>query len=434
MNNIVLKSVSARNFASFAEEVVLTTEIDATKKEFLENTFKFGDEDYNKVSFIYGANGSGKTYFCKIIREIQRLLAWSPLSAMSNFNDQLLSRPEFKSLDYAITPFAFDDGYKEKPICFKIEIVINKTTYHYEFSILGKKVVHELLTKKLRRTEKLLERTSPNNKDITLRSELKNFESTKQVVKEEALCLPIAALLNNELAGEIVTAITEIQVINMAAARLDPANSNASFTEDRIAKYIEILKRADPTLREMKVSYEEKEIERLKTESSDFENREIITKKTTVDVKTKHAMFKNGKEISNKEIDFFQAESLGTVKLFTALPYLFDVLEGGGVIIIDEIENGLHLSLTREIVNLFLSERSNPFHAQLICTSHQPLLVDGEVRRDQVWITSKDAYGRCKICRVSDVLKTTRAKTKISNRLIEGALGCNPERFFSSDM
>ena len=33
---------------------------------------------------------------------------------------------------------------------------------------------------------------------------------------------------------------------------------------------------------------------------------------------------------------FFAEESLGTVKLFTALPYLYDILESGGVLVIDE--------------------------------------------------------------------------------------------------
>lgn len=433
MNNLILKSVSASNFASFAEQVDFTTEIDSSKKDFQENTFEWSDAVYNKVSYIYGANGSGKTFFCKIVREIQRLLEWSPLTAMSNLSEQFLSMSHYKNLDRAVSPFMFDEDLVELPTNFKIEIIIGKVTYKYEFSILGRKVVYELLTKKYRRTEVLIERTSPANKDIKLRSELKSFEATKQVVKEEALCLPVAALLNNKLAIEVVTAISEIQVINMAAARLKPMKSNESFTKDRIAKYLEILKQADPTIREMNISLEEKEIERVKADINDFENREIITKRTLVDVETKHASFKNGQETRNKELDFFDDESLGTIKLFTALPYLFDVLEDGGVLIIDEIENGLHLSLTKEIIGLFQSEASNPYHAQLICTSHQPLLVEGDVRRDQVWVMSKDIYGRCKICRISE-LKTSRAKFNISSRLIEGALGCNPERFFPRNM
>jgi len=67
--------------------------------------------------------------------------------------------------------------YQDRPTTLGIDIVLNGVSYHYEFSIQGKTVVREILTKKFRRTEKLIERTS-SFKDILLRSELKGFEST----------------------------------------------------------------------------------------------------------------------------------------------------------------------------------------------------------------------------------------------------------------
>ena len=430
MNNTILKSLSVENFTSFADRITFTTETDISKKEFLNNTFESRDMMFNKVSFLYGANGSGKTFFCKIIREIQRLLDWSPLLAMNN--SQLLSLPQFKEIDAPVKQFMFDVAYQERPSKFAIEIVLDETTYYYEFSVREKKIESELLTKKYRRTEKLLERTSSLYKDIVLRSELKDFENKKQAVKEEALCLPVAALLNNSLASKIVDAIQGIQVVSMTAARLKPTKSKESFSEERLRKYINILQKADPTLRDIKVSFEEEEIDRQKIETDDFENREIIATKTTVGVDTAHAVYENGKETSSTPMTFFAEESLGTVKLFTALPYLYDILESGGVLVIDEIENGLHLSLAKEIIGLFTNEESNPNHAQLICTSHQPLLVSGEYRRDQVWITSKDLYGKSSLHRMSD-LKTSRAKVNLTNRIIEGAFGCNPEMFFENN-
>ena len=47
---------------------------EAGKKENPGNFFEQGDFAFNKVSFLYGANGSGKTFFCKILREIQKNL------------------------------------------------------------------------------------------------------------------------------------------------------------------------------------------------------------------------------------------------------------------------------------------------------------------------------------------------------------------------
>ena len=296
---------------------------------------------------------------------------------------------------------------------------------------MGKKIESELLTKKYRRTEKLIERTSSSFKDIILRSELKDFENKKQAVKEEALCLPIAALLNNKLASKIVDAIQGIQIVSMTAARLKPTKSKESFSDERLEKYLDIIQKADPTIRDIKVSFEEEELARQKIEIDDFENREIIATKTTVGVDTAHAVYENGEETSSTPISFFAEESLGTVKLFTALPYLFDVLESGGILFIDEIENGLHLLLAKEIIKLFINEETNPHHAQLICTSHQPLLVSGNFRRDQVWVTSKDNYGKSTLHRLNEC-KTSRAKVNLVNRLLEGAFGCNPDMFFES--
>ena len=432
MDNVILKSLSAENFASFAERIEFSTETDSGKKEHLENTFTVEDMRFNKVSFLYGANGSGKTFFCKILREIQRILALSPLITATN-SAQFLATPQIKGIDAPVKPFAFDMQYQDKPTTLGIDIVLDGVSYHYEFSLQGKTVVREILTKKFRRTEKLIERTSPSFKDILLRSDLKGFEPTKQTVKPEALCLPVAAMLNNPLAARLNAVICGIQVVSMAAGRLNPINPKKTFTEERIAKYIHIIQKADPTIRNISVSTSEEEIARQKIDTDDFENREIIAKKMTVSIDTKHAVYSNGEEQDSQvPITFFAEESLGTVKLFTALPYLYDVLEMGGVLIIDELENGLHLSLAKEIISLFSSEESNPNHAQLICTSHQPLLLDGDFRRDQVWVATKDSVGKSSLHRLSE-LQTPRAKVNLTAQILKGAFGCNPQLFFDNN-
>lgn len=427
MVNCVLKSLSVENFASFADKMEFTTLIDNSKKDFIDFTMCINEEYYNKVSYIYGANGSGKTFFCKILREIQRLLDWSPLTAMNN--SRLVELPQFKGINSPISYFAFDVEYENIPTTFEIDLILNNITYHYKFSILKQKVIYELLTKKYKRTEKLLERTSPNSKDIVLKSELKNFDVIKHVVKQEALALPVAALLNNKTADRIVEAIKSFQVISMTAARIQPTDSRKAFSDERLEQYARILSKADPTIRKMTVSFLEEEVSREKLEIDDFENREIIAKKTTVEVNSEHAVYENGTETSRTPIKFFTDESLGTIKLFTTLPYLYDTLEFGGTLIIDEIENGLHLSLVREIIALFENPNTNPNNAQLICTSHQPLLISKNTRRDQVWVISKNNYGKSKLHRMSD-LKTSRSKVNLQNKILEGAFGCNPENFF----
>lgn len=427
-NKIVLKGLSATNFGSFADKMMFTTVVDSSKKEAEKNSFKEGDEYINKVSFVYGANGAGKTYFCKVLLEMQRMIFVSPFSMVEPSQKKALLSNE--DLARTVPSFMFDTAYKEIPTTLAIDLSMQGISYHYEFSVRGKKIVHELLTRKYRRTEKLLERKSSSFQDISLKSELKGFESTKNVVREDALCLAMAAILNNEFAQLIVGAISEINISNMTLSYLDPTGPE-DFSDERIDKYIRVLQKADPTIRGMKVEFNEEEIARQKTESDDFENRSVIQARTTVKVKTKHAMFDHGVEIDegNDQIEFFRDESLGTVKLFTVLPHLFDVLENGGVMILDEIENGFHPFLVKNIIELFLNKESNPHNSQLICTTHQPLLISNNTKKDQVWIISKDEKGKSSIARLSDK-KFNRAKINVRNQIIEGAFGCNPESFF----
>ena len=426
MINAKLKALSAVNFAPFADPINFTTQIDKNKKEYMNNTFAEGETLLNKVSFIYGANGAGKTFFCKILSEIQRLLFLSPFTLGNN--SQIKQLPMFKGIDAKIQKFIFDVSYEEQPTTFSIEVIVDSIAYHYEFSIQGNRIVYELLTKKFKRKEILIERRSPEHKDIALRSEFKSFEIHKQAVKEEALCLGIAHTLNNPLAVKIVNAINSIVALNMTTPHMATPDIKTSFTEERILKYTKVLTKANPMLRALDIAVSEEDVKHL-PEFSDFENREVIMTKMTLSVNPKYAKYRDGVEEKTQSLNFFKDESLGTVKLFTALPYLYDTLEYGGVLVLDEIENGLHLSLVRDIIRLFTDSDSNPHNAQLICTTHQPLLIDADTRRDQVWVINKDTHGKSGIIRLSE-FSTSRSKINLTNLLLKKAFGCNPEPFF----
>ncbi len=67
MGTTVFKSIMAENFASFAERIKFTCIADESKKEHQLNTFKAGDETINKVSYVYGANGSKNDSIISVI-------------------------------------------------------------------------------------------------------------------------------------------------------------------------------------------------------------------------------------------------------------------------------------------------------------------------------------------------------------------------------
>jgi hypothetical protein len=59
--------------------------------------------------------------------------------------------------------------------------------------------------------------------------------------------------------------------------------------------------------------------------------------------------------------------------------------------------------MVRELLRLFFSEKENPNGAQILFTTHNPLLLDATLlRRDQVWFTDKDADGEAYLYPLSD--------------------------------
>lgn len=427
----ILKSLKVENFGPFAESIVFSTVSDISKKELItENTFQVQDIYCNKISYIFGANGAGKSNFCKAILQIQNYLSLAPFLAANNPQILEMAPIRLKSPDMQ-NFFKFDKSYENKPTAFQLEILVNGIAYTYSFTVHKDKILAEKLTKKNRRTETILERTSPSFSDIKVKSELKSFENNLSVVKENVLSLSMAAFLNIPIANELVGAIQSIEVINMAALRSFSHITEETCTSERIEKYLDILRIADPTLRNLHVEFNEKKVERQRMSVPDLEDRELVVKSVQVDVASTHSIYDGDKEIESGEFPFLQIESNGTIKLFGVLPVIFDALENGSIIVIDEIENGLHPNLVKQIVELFRDSKTNPKNAQLVCTTHNETLIAKNVRRDQVWIITKNKKGISSMKRVSDI-PGMRAYEKSGQKYLENAFGDIPLAIFDN--
>ena len=427
MKNAILKSISATNFGPFNGTITFDMETSVPKGQIIDNhTFIAGDnQQFNKIAYIYGANGSGKSNFCKIILQIQRAIMLSPIRASNN--PQLLDMLPLKDeLAVQRNHFKFDVSGKERATSYSIQILIDDVLYTYSFSIAENyDVISEKLTKKKRRTETILERTSPKYESITLKSELKPFQDNVHVVKDNALCLSMASFLNNRLATTIVATITNIQVANMAAFRGLSNLSEETFSAEKKEEYLRILKSADPTLEDIQVEFNEKKVEKHSLDSDDLENRAVVLKSVRVDVKSTHSIYDNHKAVSQRKLPFLQIESNGTIKLLDILPTIFDALSTGNILIVDEIENGLHPTVVKKMIELFYNPETNPYNAQLICTTHNILLINEAVQRDEVWLMDKNEYGESSMKHISDI-SGLRSYDKLGQKMIEGAFGAMP--------
>lgn len=405
MGKVVLKSFYVSNFKSFKDEISFTTEIDYNKKEYLErNTFEEKEEVYNKVSYIYGANGSGKTNFCRAIGWLKSIIALSPIIA---FNDEKsLEMNLFKShLKGKDNYFKFEAGYESIPIYFCIELLIDDILYTYSFKTLNNIIIEEKLYKKVKRRELILNRTSERYEDIELKGELLSFKPNIHIVKEKALCLSMANILNNKLAHKIIGAINKIIVINMSKFKSLNILSESEYTEEKLNKYLEIIKVADPTIKKLNVIFNENE--------------------ASISVEAIHNIYKNNEVVGEIKVPFFEEQSHGTINIFELLPLVFKVLDEGGILVVDEIENVIHPNLLKAIIDKFYNKESNPLNAQLICTTHNTNLIEKDIRRDEIWLVDRDSYGQSYLNRLSD--KKVRQTESYSQKYLSGIFGGVPE-------
>lgn len=122
-------------------------------------------------------------------------------------------------------------------------------------------------------------------------------------------------------------------------------------------------------------------------------------------------------------------ESNGTQTLFhLALPVL-RVLQRGGILLIDELERSLHPAMARRIIDQFNDPATNPDNGQLIFATHDTnllgtMLGDPALRRDQVWLTEKDAEGATVLYPLTDY--KPRKAENLERGYLQGRYGAIP--------
>ena len=146
----------------------------------------------------------------------------------------------------------------------------------------------------------------------------------------------------------------------------------------------------------------------------------------TVSLTTKHHFYDVKWEKTGVVSTPVLFESAGTRKLFEIAGPIIKALESGSVVFIDEIDSRLHPMLVRFLVMMFNSISKNPKNAQLICNTHDVLLLDEDIRRDQVYFTEKDEYGVSKLYSLTD-FKGVRKESKLLKQYLLGAFGATPK-------
>jgi hypothetical protein len=117
-------------------------------------------------------------------------------------------------------------------------------------------------------------------------------------------------------------------------------------------------------------------------------------------------------------------ESEGTKKMFEISPAIFQSLEQGSVLIIDEFDARFHPLLSRKIVELFNSPSN--LAAQFIFATHDTNLLSPQLlRRDQICFVEKDKQGASHFYSLAD-FKGVRNDASYEKDYIAGRYGAIP--------
>lgn len=415
-----------KNFRSFYKETVFSLE--ATKDGDMSeiNTFCVdeksmpkNDNELLKSAVVFGGNASGKSNVIKALAYMKNVI--------------LLSASQLPIVQQNET-FAFYADTDNEDSLFEVEFIFNKTFYRYGFIINGGAVKEEWLERRVERLTPVFRR-SEKGLDIS---------GADKVAAKLINLAPNALFLSvgRNFHLEIIPALNDVMAWfqNLLIVFENNANSLDIYTLEG-GKYrekaLKILKLADIGIRDIKVKKDkivnmadfndvlrfnsQLQIQptsvrgQLKQEENNLFNIDMVTEFDVYDENSK-------KRISKKDIMLFKDKgfnSEGTERLLCYLGWILAALDQGRVILIDEIDAKLHFLVADYLLRLFNSIDNNPKNAQLVCTAHNVMLMDEDLRRDQIYFTSKDEYGESNLMSLSDY-KNVRKENLFSKRYLAG--------------
>ncbi len=412
------------NCRSFYEETELSME--ATKDSELreintfavdDNLMKGGDSELVKSAVIFGGNAAGKTNVLKALAYMKNVL----LLSASQF--PIVANNEF---------FAFYDFARGEESVYEVEIIQNGSYYKYGFSVLNGAVKAEWLDRRkerltpvFKRVDNTLEITglpkqaskliniSPNTLFLSVS---KNFQLDINTYMEDVMEWFANLLIVFEKDANILDIYTlENRKYREQALRIlklaDIGIKNMRVKKDKIANVTDF---NDMLRINAQMQINPMGLGQLKQEEKNLYNLDLETFFEVYDRK--------GKVKGNLDILLFKHagfNSEGTERLLCYLGWVLAALDQGRVIVIDEIDAKLHFLVADYLLHLFNSIDKNPKNAQLICTAHNVMLMDEDLRRDQIYFTSKDEHGESMLVALSD-FNNVRKNDLFSKKYLAG--------------
>jgi hypothetical protein len=416
------------NYKSFFEKASFSTNSrnkGKTSELFYLNTFKNDrtNDYYLKSSVLIGKNAGGKSNF---------------VSAIKDFIFMIANSFSFPNTINRIQPFRLIEK-NEKPTIFVCEFLEKNNWYRYSFGVLNKKISYERLEIKVKTWADIFSRTSSENNSIHFPKKYNSkFNKLLEHTKESVLFFSVLNQFNVDFAKKIFDYfIKNYTIVTPEGITRD---QNVSDTEDIILdnssalkkRIIDFIKSSDFGITNMSAKTEPIEKDEKIEKLAEFLKQNDMGE-LSPDQEIKTLMFSHNiydKDAHCKGDFSFDREFIsdGTNRMVDLAGAIFYTLENGGILVIDEIEHKLHHLLVRKIIELFDSIDINPLNAQLVFTSHDILILEEGLRRDQIWIVDKTACNQSKLYNLLDIPGVTK-KTNILKQYLLGIYRGIPDMF-----
>ncbi|MGO7181470.1 ATP/GTP-binding protein [Rhizobium brockwellii] len=370
------------------------------------------------AAIIYGPNASGKSNIIGALSFMRALVVSSQISGRPDSNIVRM-------------PFALDAACIVAPTTLEADFLVNDVRFNYGFSYVDQQIEKEwLITYPNGRAQNLFIR---EGQQFAFGRKLRGRNAViADLTRKNSLFLSAAAQSDHDELTPIYKFFSEMVIIQAIAMPGHIASSEFEHgtVDERVINFLNNMGTGV-------VGYR-----RTEQDASEF-SRELTRNLTSLMQKfatssepapdlskfdrEKDVAIELGHSTSDGAVVYFNMdrESAGTRRMLVMLSRIFEVLDRGGLIIIDELDASLHTQASELIFSLFSSSDYNADGAQMIATVHDTNLLSSEyIRRDQVWLCEKKPAGDTEVFPLTDI--RLRHTDDFERGYLEGRFGALP--------
>lgn len=377
----MLVNFTVKNYRSFKQERTFSMEAGSIK-EHKESVINKGKLSLLPLAVFYGANSGGKS---NLIQAISTMRYMVRRSVQLNEGDEL-----------PYDPFALDKVSDSQPTLFEIQFIKDEVLYRYGFEYTRKEIVSEwLYEKQFGEKEYELFVRLRDLIDVS-HKRFPEGEGKEDLTNSNRLFLSLVAQLKGEKSNSVMGWFRQCNVLSGIDSEGYEAFTLKMFLEhlngaDEAQEFFKTLQLGFTRFSVKKVDVPKEVLDRAPDSVKAQMEKDWTTGNFVEPITTHNVYDENGFVVGERNFHKNQMESEGTKKVIEMSGPIFDTLNEGKTLIVDELDAKLHPLLTRNIVLLFMDPEKNQHGAQLIFATHDTNLLDLEIiRRDQIWFAEKD--------------------------------------------